>query len=95
MTTNEIIQAVLATGELGLPAGIGQAVELGMPVWTLNRSIITQQQAHDLVACEWARKKDWTVCVEPIASGVRDAMAQGDSEAAIHAALGANNGGKQ
>lgn len=92
---NAIIQAVLDTGRLGLPEGSGQAVELGRPVWTLNRSIITQQQAHDLIAMHWARNRPTLDAGQP--HGVRFVMAlmRGDSDTAIRAIYEALCGGKE
>lgn len=95
MNINQVIQDVLATGKLGLPAGVGQAVELGKPVWTLNRSIITQQQAHDLIVCEWARNRPTLDAGQPYGVRFVGALMRGNSEAAIRAIYEALCGDKE
>lgn len=95
MSTTQKIQAVLDTGLLGLPDGIGQAVELRKPVWTLNRSIITQQQAHDLIACHWAREMPHDLLTGDADKEFDRLMGGGLAEAAIRAIYEALCGGKQ
>lgn len=108
MTTTQKIQAVLATGNLGLPEGLEFRNEY--EGWTLEGSgtcadcifEIGDQQAFDLIAMHWARAvwSDDMAKERESMNGTAlerfdDAMADGDSDAAISAIYEALCGGKQ
>lgn len=95
MTTNEKIQAVLATGKLGMPEGLTWNRH---GFWTTygvdSRDVeLPDQQAYDLIAMHLAREADYDVVFEYSTYRKQcflEAMQEGDSEAAIgsiHAAL--------
>lgn len=83
---NAMIQAVLDTGDLGLPEGLA---------YTDGTFEIADQHAYDLIAMHWARNRPTLDAGQP--HGVRFVMAlmRGDSEAAISAIHAALCGGKR
>lgn len=90
---NAMIQAVLDTGELGLPEGLA---------YTDSTFEIADQHAYDLIAMHWAREI-WSEAKSERRQNMSgtalerfdDAMADGDSEAAISAIHEALCGGKR
>lgn len=98
MTTTQKIQAVLATGKLGLPEDLWQP---GSNYWSLGydmedrEHVITDQQAHDLIAMHWAREMPHDLLTGDADKEFDRLMGGGLAEAAIKAIHEALCGGKE